>query len=277
MILGLRGHDLDQMPADQLAQTIKKKGFNAVQLAVAKSFDFYTGPGSLTMAISREIGEAFRENGVKITVLGCYIHMIHPDPDIRRRELDRFKEHLAAAQAFDCLLVGTETGNVHAEMGYTEDNFKEEPFLAVVDSVKELAAEAEKLNVKIGIEAGVNHPIYSPETMKRMLDLVDSPNVRVIFDPVNLLTPETWSQQQAIYQQAFDLFGDKIDVLHAKDVTLKDGRLQPVPVGSGLIDYEEVFRLLKSTGRQVPVLLEDVRDPHIEKSRTFLVAKITDF
>jgi len=273
MKLGIRGHDLEKMPAEQLAETISQKGFNAVQLAVGKSFDFYTGPGSLTKDISREIGDTFRRHNVQIAVLGCYIHMIHPDPAVRRSELDRFKEHLAAANDFGCLLVGTETGNVHAEMGYTTDNFEEGPFLAVVESVKELAAEAEKQDAVIGVEAGVNHPIYSPETMKRLLDLVDSDHVRVIFDPVNLLTADTWENQAAIFEKAFTLFGDKIAVLHAKDVVLEDGSLQAVPVGKGLIDYETVFRLIRETGRSIPVLLEDVRDPFIEESRQFLAAQ----
>ncbi|MEM1502585.1 sugar phosphate isomerase/epimerase family protein [Domibacillus sp. 8LH] len=273
MKLGIRGHDLEKMPAEELARTISHKGFDAVQLAVGKSFDFYTGPGSLTKEISREIGETFRRHDVQIAVLGCYIQMIHPDTAVRRRELDRFKEHLAAANDFGCLLVGTETGNAHAEIAYTTDNFKEEPFLAVVESMKELAAEAEAQNAVIGVEAGVNHPIYSPETMKRLLDLVQSDHVRVIFDPVNLLTAETWENQAAIFQEAFHLFGDKIAVLHAKDVELKNGSLQAVPVGKGLIDYETVFRLIRETGRSIPVLLEDVRDPFIEESRQFLTAQ----
>ncbi|WP_046176285.1 sugar phosphate isomerase/epimerase family protein [Domibacillus indicus] len=271
MKIGIRGHDLEKMPAEQLAKTISEKGFNAVQLAVGKSFDFYTGPGSLTKEISREIGGIFQKHDVQITVLGCYIQMIHPDPDIRRKELERFKEHLAAAGDFGCLFVGTETGNVNAEIAYTTDNFEEEPFLAVVDSMKELAAEAEKHEAFIGVEAGVNHPIYSPQTMKRLLDLVDSEYVRVIFDPVNLLTADTWEKQGEIYEEAFELFGDKIAVLHAKDVELQNGKLQAVPVGKGLIDYKKVFSLIKETGRSIPVLLEDVRDPFIEESRQFLV------
>lgn len=273
MKLGIRGHDLNKMPAEQLAKIISEKGFNAVQLAIGKSFDFYTGPGSLTREISREIGDVFQEHHVQIAVLGCYIQMIHPDPDVRRKELNRFKEHLAVANDFGCLLVGTETGNIHAEISYTTDNFKEEPFLAVVESVKELAAEAEKQNVVIGVEAGVNHPIYSPKTMKRLLDLVDSEHVQVIFDPVNLLTPDTWLQQTDIYKEAFALFGDKIAVVHAKDVIVESGALQAVPVGKGLIDYKTVFDLMEETGRSIPVLLEDVRDPFIEESRQFLLSQ----
>src|SRR5581483_1585940 len=111
---------------------------------------------------------------------------------------------------------------------YTEENFKEEPFLEVVEIVRELVSEAEKFGVIVGIEAGVNHPIYSPKVMKRLLDSVGSNNLQVIFDPVNLLTIETYTHQEEIFQEAFDLFGDRIIVVHAKDFVPEDGQLKTV-------------------------------------------------
>ena len=89
---------------------------------------------------------------VQISVLGCYIHMIHPDKEKRQAELDRFKEHIRFARDFGCSIVGTETGNVHEKTGYTTDNFEEQPFLDVVDSVRELVEEAEKFGVIVAIE-----------------------------------------------------------------------------------------------------------------------------
>ena len=91
------------------------------------------------------LADKFAEKDVQIAVLGCYIHMIHPDKEKRKLELDRFKEHIRFARDFGCSIVGTETGNVHEKTGYTVDNFEEQPFLDVVDSVRELVEEAEKV------------------------------------------------------------------------------------------------------------------------------------
>ncbi|GAA3329134.1 hypothetical protein GCM10020331_075940 [Ectobacillus funiculus] len=91
-----------------------------------------------------KIGTAFRNHNIQIAVLGCYINMIHPDQDERRKALERFKEHIRYARDFGCSIVGTETGNVNADIVYTVENFKEEPFQQVVSSVRELVNEAEK-------------------------------------------------------------------------------------------------------------------------------------
>ncbi|WP_415783364.1 hypothetical protein [Lederbergia lenta] len=40
----------------------------------------------------------------------------------------------------------------------------------------------------------MNHPIYTPKLMKRLLELVGSNNLQVIFAPVNLLTGETYNR-----------------------------------------------------------------------------------
>src|SRR5690606_31992508 len=101
---------------------------------------------------------------------GCYINMIHPDKIERQKALDRFKEHIRFARDFGCSIVGTETGAVNAKMGYTVDNFAEGPFQDVVASVSELVEEAEKWGIIVGIEGGINHPIYTPKLMNRMLN-----------------------------------------------------------------------------------------------------------
>ncbi len=55
--------------------------------------------------------------------------MIHPDCHVRRKELERFKEHIRFARDFGCSIVGTETGNVNPDIVYTEENFKETTIL----------------------------------------------------------------------------------------------------------------------------------------------------
>jgi L-ribulose-5-phosphate 3-epimerase len=71
--------------------------------------------------------------------------------------------------------------------------------------------------------------------MKQLLDRIGSDNLQVIFDPVNLLDITNHQEQDRIIQEAFDLFGDKMLVLHAKDFQIHDGQLQTVPAGWGLL------------------------------------------
>ena len=270
MNIGIRAHDMKKRPLEELVQEISNKGLTSVQLALGKSFDFDTGLGSLSPGMAYKIGTAFRNHNIQIAVLGCYINMIHPDQDERRKALERFKEHIRYARDFGCSIVGTETGNVNADIVYTVENFKEEPFQQVVSSVRELVQEAEKFGVIVGIEGGVNHPIYSPKVMKRLLDTIDSNNLQVIFDPVNFLTIENYLQQEEIFTEAIELFGDRIAILHAKDFIVEDNQLKPTAVGKGLLDYDVVIRLIKSKKPFVNILMEETTEPFIEESIEFL-------
>lgn len=274
MNLGIRAHDINSFNPEEIAQIIADKGLSAVQLALKKSFpNFNIENGSLSPGLANYIGKEFQKRNIQIAVLGCYINIIHPNLSQRKKLLDYFKEHIRYARDFGCSIVGTETGNVHEKMGYTVDNFQEKPFLEVIDSVKELVNEAEKFGVIVGIEAGINHPVYTPKLMKRLLEAVDSNNLQVIFDPVNFLTEETYLNQEKIFQDAIDLFGDRICIVHCKDFEIVDGKLQVVPVGRGRLNYDFLMKLIKSKKPYINFLMEDTKEPFIDDSITYLKSK----
>lgn len=270
--LGIRAHDIsNQQTLNGLVDEISGKGLTAVQLALGKSFkDINTSVGSLSPGFARHIGDAFKKGDVQIAVLGCYIHMIHPNKEKRRQELNRFKEHIRFARDFGCSVVGTETGNVNEKTGYTVDNFKEQPFLDVVESVRELVKEAEKFGVIVAIEGGINHPVHTPKKLKRLLDEIDSDNLQVIFDPANFLDLDNYQRQEEVFQEAMDLFGDRIVMMHAKDFIIEDNWIKMVPVGKGLLNYDAVFKLIKLKKPHLNVLLENTQEPHINDSIAFL-------
>lgn len=274
MNIGIRAHDIENLPLEELVQVIAGKGLTSVQLALSKSLEAVnTELGSLSPGLARYVASAFSKHNVQIAVLGCYFNMIHPDLVERKKGLERFKEHIRYARDFGCNIVATETGNVNAEIFYTEENFKEEPFLEVVESVRELVKEAEKFGVIVGVEAGVNHPVYSSKVMKRLLDSIDSNNLQVILDPVNLLTIDTYQNQEEIFQEAMDLFGDRVVILHAKDFVIEDNQLVPTAVGKGLLNFDYILNVLKKKKPYMNILLEETKEPFISESVALLKDK----
>lgn len=274
MNLGIRAHDIKKMPLEQLVGEIDNKGLTCVQLALQRSFDYMQADvGNLSPGLAYHIGSVFRQKNIQIAILGCYINMIHPDVNARRQSLEKFKEHIRFARDFGCSIVATETGNVNADIVYTTENFKEEPFQEVVKSVKELVAEAEKFGVIVGIEPGVNHPIYSVAVMKRLLETIPSNNLQVILDPVNLLTIDTYTKQEDIIGEAFEALGDRLVAVHAKDFVVENGTLKTVAVGQGLLNYDCVFSHLKQRKPLINILMEETQEPYIDSSMAFLRGK----
>lgn len=271
--IGIRAHDIEDVPLEEAVKIISQKGLTAVQLAVSKSItDVNTGPGSFSPGFARHVNRMFQAEYVQIAVLGCYINLIHPDLDKRRTGLERFKEHIRFARDFGCSIVGTETGNVNADIVYTEDNFSEQPFWDVVENVRELVTEAEKFGVIVGIEGGINHPIHTPARMRRLLDSVPSNHLQVIFDPVNFISPDNYQNQEAVFQEACELFGDRMVIMHAKDFKIEDNQIKFVPAGKGILNYKYLLKTMKEKKPYLNILLEEAKVQDIDECVAYINA-----
>ncbi|RCW76727.1 sugar phosphate isomerase/epimerase family protein [Saliterribacillus persicus] len=269
--LGIRGHDINKNDPNDIAEDIRQHNLGCMQLALKKSFpDLNINTGTFSPGFARHIAKTFHNKDIDITVLGCYINMIHPNTEEREKLLEYFKAHIRYAYLFGCPLVGSETGNINEKMGYTEDNFTEEAFRKVVKSVKELVKEAEKWGVVVAIEGGINHPIHTPEKLKRLIKEVDSSHLQVIFDPANFMTLENYKNQEDVFKRAFRLFGDQIVIVHAKDFVIEDNWIKMVPVGKGLLRYDLLFKWIKEVKPGIEVLLENTKEPYIKESIDYL-------
>jgi L-ribulose-5-phosphate 3-epimerase len=266
MRIGVRAHDFGTLPAEELAARIAAKGVACVQLAVNKAIaGMNLKAGDLNPGLACGIGEAFRSRGIQIAVLGCYVNPIHPDPETRKSLLSFFKDHLCFARDFGCGLVGLETGSLNADYSFNPDNSGSKAFGMFVDSIGSLVEEAEKFGAIVGIEGVTTHVISTPARMREALDAVGSRNLQVIFDPVNLLSLENHRNQDRVIDEAFECFGDRIVVVHAKDFIAGAGRLDTVPAGRGLFNYPHLFKLLLKRKPGINVLLENAGEDSVDE------------
>jgi sugar phosphate isomerase/epimerase len=259
--IGVRAHDFGRLPAEELASKIAASELSCVQLAVGKAIAGITlKPGLLNPGLAFDIGEAFHRHGLQIAVLGCYVNPIHPDLSARRSLLTLFKEHLRFARDFGCGLVALETGSTNADYTPHPDNHGEAAFQDSLLSIAELAAEAERFGVLVGIEGVASHVVSTPRKMRRMLDEVGSANLQVVFDPVNLLTTENHSEQERVIGDSLDMFGDRIVAIHAKDFVVEQGQLRPVAAGGGKLRHDLVMRFAVEEKPGISILLEDTTE-----------------
>jgi sugar phosphate isomerase/epimerase len=271
MRLGVRAHDFGKLPVEELARRIAGKGFSCVQLAPPKAIvGFDTDLGRLTPGFACHVKEAFQRQQLEIAVLGCYINLADPDVGQRQRQLARFKEYLRHARDFGCSVVGTETGSVNPDFSFHPGNRGEEAFQTVLGSVREMVAEAERFGVFVGIEGVERYVISDPPRIRRLLDGIGSNNLQIIFDPVNLLSVENYHRQDAIITESFELFGDKIAILHAKDFVVEGGSLRSVLSGQGMLNYGLLMDLIKARKPYINILMEDTHPETVEDGVRFL-------
>lgn len=269
--LGVRAHDFGKLPVDELAAQIASHGLSAVQLAPTKAIaGFDADAGRLSPGFARQVSEAFRRQHLQIAVLGCYINLGERDAAQRQPQLKRFKEYIRFARDFGCSVVGTETGSLHSDFSAHPENQGEEAFQIVLGGVRELVREAEKFGVFVCIEGVERYVISSPQRLRRLIDEVDSPNLQAILDPVNLLSAANYKSQDAIMADAFELLGDYICIVHAKDFTIVDGQFQEVSAGQGQLNYRALLQWIKHHKPSVQVLLENTHPATIAETVRFM-------
>jgi L-ribulose-5-phosphate 3-epimerase len=273
LTFGVRGHDFGKAPAAELARKIAAKNFTCLQLALSKALsEPDCSPGQLNPALAKHIARAFAAQNIDIAVLGSYINPVHPDPGQRAAGLGRFEEHLRFAADFGCRIVGTETGSVNADCSFHPDSRTATVFKEICSSVAQLVETAERHGAFVAVEAVIRHTIYSPKRMKQLLDSIGSDHLQVIFDPVNLLDIDNYQKQDRIIEESFELFGDRMLVLHAKDFQIADGTLKTVPAGQGLLNYQLLIKLIKQAKPYIYTLFEDTKPEELEASRQYLTS-----
>lgn len=269
--VGVRAHDFGKLPLEQLAAEVAARGLCCVQFAAPKSIPgLDDDAGRLSPGLALHVRDTLATRGIHIAVLGCYINLGDPDEKNRRHHLARFKTYLRLARDFGCSLVGTETGSLNSNFSWHPDNHGEAAYQRVLTGVRELVREAERFGSTVAIEAVERYVIHDPRSLRRLIDDVDSPNIQVILDPVNLLSAANFHRQDEIIEEAFALLGDRIAVLHAKDARLVDGVLKSVPAGQGQLNTALFFRLAKQHKPGIDVLLEDTQPASLQQTVDFV-------
>ncbi|MBA2938277.1 sugar phosphate isomerase/epimerase [Paenibacillus sp. CGMCC 1.16610] len=261
MGIGTLAHTVGHLPLNQLTEKLRGRGVDFVQLALSKAIsDIDTSLGKLSPGLANHIGEQFQRAGIRIGVLGCYINPIHPDPQQRRHEINRFKEHLRYARDLGTSIVATETADLTTYLTQDPERYEAIGWELLKQTVEELAEEAERWGVHIGLEPVFTHTLSSTEKMVRILEEVPSSNLGVVFDPVNLIPPTAIQSQEAFLDEAFAAFGDRIVLAHLKDVIVQDGILKSVRSGEGIFQTKSFLEKLHRVKPGVDISLEQLTD-----------------
>lgn len=203
MKIGVRAHDYGRHGVADYATLLKKEGYEAVQLAIPKAFTGIEDYGDITEELCEQIREEFAKQEIEIAVLGCYMDLGNPDAEVRAQAVQTFKDCLHYNQIIGARVVGSETAYPH--LSKLEKHCW---FPHMMDSLKELRDEAERLNVRMAVEPVGWHPLEDAETARDILDELDSDHVKIIFDPANVLERPAEIVQPVYWKRCFELLGD---------------------------------------------------------------------
>lgn len=252
MRIGVRGHDYGCASPEEMARRISDAGFSCFQLALHKAIEGVKPEyGHLSPGFCHRVRTAFESRNLEVAVLGCYIDPATQISEKREADLKRFLEQISYCRMLGSNIVATETS------GCDEANRKVQ-FDLLLDSVNRMVERAEKFGVFVGIEPVLVHTLNTPELAGELLEKVKSPNLMIVLDPINLLSPANIEHQDDIIDRCFDIFGDRIVAIHAKDVVIgEDGRFHPCVIGQGLFDHQYFYTKLKQQKPDISILREE--------------------
>lgn len=272
--LGIRGHDMEAAPFEEWVANIKKKGFCCTQLALKKAIhDFNVNNEAMTPGMAMYMRQVFAENKVDVSVLGCYLNLADPNKENLKKTMDTYKANIRFAALLGCGMVGTETGAVNEEYRYEPANHSEEALEIFIENCREIVKYAESMGVILAIEPVYNHIVYDCKRARKVLDAIHSPNLQIIFDPVNVISVDNYKNQDEILEEAFDLLRDEIIAIHSKDFVIEDNKVISKITGQGILNYDLLMSLVKKYKPLVHVLLEGTSPENVESAKEYVIRK----
>lgn len=271
MQLGIRLHDIKKAPLPERLAIAREQGFSCGHLALSKVISEYpVDDGALTPGYAQYLKKLFAEHDIDIAVLGCYLNLATPNEESLKKNQKRYLAHIRFASLLGCGVVGTETGAVNESYSFEERNHSDEALDLFIKNLRPVVACAEKMGVIFAIEPVYKHIVCNPARARKVLDTIASPNLQIIFDPVNLLDICNYQNRDEIFKEAIELLGDDIAVVHIKDFIVENGELKSVAAGTGEMDYGRVVRFIKERKPYIHVTLENTVPENAVQSRKLI-------
>ncbi|MDE6608265.1 MAG: sugar phosphate isomerase/epimerase [Lachnospiraceae bacterium] len=272
MQVGIRLHDTKKMPLEERLRNVHEQGFSCGHLALSKVIEEYpVGISALTPGFAMYLKHLFEKNQLDVAVLGCYLNLANPNEEKLREITEKYKGHIRFASLLGCGVVGTETGNPNETYTYDEEKSHTEEALQIfIKNLVPVVEYAEKMGVILAIEPVFNHIVYNPKRARRVLDTVQSPNLQIILDPVNLLHISNYQNQTEIVREAIELLGKDVAVVHIKDYIVEEDKLVSVAAGTGNMDYSDLMKFIKNEKPFIHATLENTVPENAVRAKEYI-------
>lgn len=202
-----------------------------------------------THAERLEIKERIKTYGLEVSAL------IGWGGNVDLGEEENLRRNIEWGKRINEAAVDVANGLWMAHVGIMPEDDSNPKWARFVASLKELSQHGEKVGATLALETGPEPPVV----VRKMIETINSPALRVNFDPANLLLwPPTIYRRRGIpfdYNAAMKAF-DPVEGLkvlipyvvhaHAKDSRLSpDGKAEEVPLGTGMTNWPVLHEIFK--------------------------------
>lgn len=272
MKVGIRAHDLGKDTIENLLDKAVSNKFEYLQLVFKKGLiDNEGNPIPFTKDNAMIVKKELDKRDLKVSMLGAYFNPVHSNKDLVKKNTEYFEEHLKYAKVLNCEYVGTETGSYNDDKWtYNPRNQTEEGYQDTMNTFRHLRDAAEKYETTLLMEPAWGHVIYSVDQLKRAVDELNSPYVKVTIDIFNLVYIGNYENYKEIFLHALETFKDDVKIIHLKDFYVEDGKIVQCGLGKGIIDFEYLINVVYKYAPDATLVFEGVTGSDIKTSHDLI-------
>lgn len=276
---------------DETIRRIKASDFSCVQLDVSfKGLDSAREP--LTTEKAHLIRDKFRDANLPIITVSGYTNFIHPNPVIRKKNIDYLKMMIRYARDLGCPYVASETGTYNEESDWVWDdrNGTSKVYDEAIGVIKEICDYAKDFGATFLVENYVNNTIGSVKQVKQMFSDVGADNLGLICDPTNYFDDSNIGKVDETLVSIFDNLSPYMKIAHAKDIKRAvdvgekhadidadashsfrgSGSVELPAAGLGILNYDLYVKLLADKHPNIPLIIEQLDEGDIDRAKKFV-------
>ncbi len=255
----------------EAAKLIRAAGFEGVQLGL-RFADVQFDMNAPNWDYGRRARDAFGEAGLPIFGLDGYVSLVHPDPATRARNVAALGNLIEHAREFGTTIVGTEAGSFHpSERGRARPDDAVAGWKQFIGTLREVTSRADGAGVTLAFEPTRLTLVGTVEEVRRMLDEIRSPRLKVLWDAAHYYDRATAKDVPGLLKRMHRAFGKDVVVAHANDFRVNaEGEVESCDIGDGKLDYQTYISLLDGGPRDILLGVEHTREQDVPRVKRYL-------
>ena len=272
MRLGIFSRTFARPTVEDVFDAVSACGLSCVQFNMS-SAGLPPLPDEIAPSLITRIHEASLSRDIEIVAVSGTYNMIHPDPQVQQTGLRRLRTLAAACQGLGTSVITLCTGTRDpADMWHWHpENASSQTWSDLLRAVEAALHIAEEEQVTLAFEPERANVVSTAARGHALLVAMQSPRLKVVIDPANLIVPGDERQMNQVLDEAFDLLGEHIVIAHAKDRGADDTFRA---AGEGILNYDHYLRLLQTSAFTGPLIIHGLAEEQVDAALQFLYGKL---
>ena len=272
MQLGIFAKTFARPTVEDVFDAVRAHGLSCVQFNLSCA-GVPSLPDEIAPSLITRIHEAAQSRDIEIAAVSGTYNMIHPDQEVQQRDLRRLRTLAAACPGLGTAIITLCTGTRDAinMWQWHPENASAQAWSDLLRAMEAALRIAEEEQVTLAFEPERANVVNTAARGHALLAAMQSPRLKVVIDPANLIVPGDERRMSQVLDEAFDLLGEHIVIAHAKDRGADDTFRA---AGEGILDYDHYLRLLQTRAFSGPLILHGLTEGQVNKALQFIHNKL---